>query len=66
MHMPDDVTEGMAEHSSRLQPSINLHAPVTAFMFICFGTQVIVVSCFGIAAIEHIGINTEIKFTAFV
>ena len=30
-HMPDDATEGVAEHSSRLQPSINLHAPVTAF-----------------------------------
>ena len=28
--MPDDATEGVAEHSSRLQPSINLHAPVTA------------------------------------
>ena len=27
--MPDDATEGVAEHSSRLQPSINLHAPVT-------------------------------------
>ena len=26
--MPDDTTEGVAEHSSRLQPSINLHAPV--------------------------------------
>ena len=27
MHiMPDDATEGVAEHSSRLQPSINLHA----------------------------------------
>ena len=28
--MPDDATEGVAEHSSKLQPSINLHAPVTA------------------------------------
>ena len=28
--MPDDATEGVAEHSSRLQPSINLHGPVTA------------------------------------
>ena len=28
-HMPDDTTEGAVEHSSRLQPSINLHAPVT-------------------------------------
>ena len=24
--MPDDATEGVTEHSSRLQPSINLHA----------------------------------------
>ena len=24
--MPDDATESVAEHSSRLQPSINLHA----------------------------------------
>ena len=32
--MPDDATEGVAEHSSRLQPSINLHAPVTA-SYIC-------------------------------
>ena len=37
--MSDDATEGVAEHSSRLQPSINLHAPVTAFMFSCSGTQ---------------------------
>ena len=37
--MPDDATEAVAEHSSRLQPSINLHAPVTAFMFSCSGTQ---------------------------
>ena len=29
------ATEGVAEHSSRLQPSINLHAPVTAFLFSC-------------------------------
>ena len=37
-HMPDDATEGLAKHSSRLQPPINLHAPVTAFMFItCSG-----------------------------
>ena len=34
-HMPDDATEGVAEHSSSLQPSINLHASVTAFMFSC-------------------------------
>ena len=39
--MPDDATEGMAEHSSRLQPSISLHAPVTAFMFSCSGTDVL-------------------------
>ena len=29
--MPVDTTETVAEHSARLQPSINLHAPVTAF-----------------------------------
>ena len=28
--MPADTTETVAEHSPRLQPSINLHAPVTA------------------------------------
>ena len=39
--MPDDTTEGVAEHSSRLQPSINLHAPVTAFVFSCSGTDVL-------------------------
>ena len=33
-HMPDDATEGVTEHSSMVQPSINLHAPVTAFMFL--------------------------------
>ena len=32
--MPADTTEIVAEHSTRLQPSINLHAPVTAFMLI--------------------------------
>ena len=37
--MPDDTTEDVAEHSSRLQPSINLHATVTAFMFSYSGTQ---------------------------
>ena len=37
--MPADTTESVAEHSARLQPSINLHAPVTAFMFSCSGTQ---------------------------
>ena len=30
--MPVDTTETVVEHSVRLQPSINLHAPVTAFM----------------------------------
>ena len=39
--MPADATEGVAEHSSRLQPSINLHAPVSAFMFSCSGTDVL-------------------------
>ena len=28
-HMPDDVVEGVAEHSCRLQPSIDLRDPVT-------------------------------------
>ena len=28
--MPADTTETVAEHNARLQPSINLHAPVTA------------------------------------
>ena len=37
-HMPDDATEDVAKHSSLLQPSINLHAQVTAFMFSCSGT----------------------------
>ena len=30
-HMSDDITEPVAEHSARLQPSINLREPVTAF-----------------------------------
>ena len=38
--MPADTTETAAEHSARLQPSISLHAPVTAFMFSCSGTNV--------------------------
>ena len=29
-YMLDDTTEGVVKHSSRLQPSINLHAPVSA------------------------------------
>ena len=39
--MPDDATEYVAEHSSRLQPSINMHAPVTIFMFSCSGADVL-------------------------
>ena len=38
-HMPDETTETVVEHSARLQPSINLHAPVTAFLVSCSGTQ---------------------------
>ena len=30
-----ELIETVAEHGARLQPSINLHAPVTAFMFSC-------------------------------
>ena len=37
--MPADATEGVTEHSSRVQPSINLHAPVTAFMYSCSVTN---------------------------
>ena len=37
--MPADTTETVAEHSARLQPSINLHAPVTASMFSCSGIK---------------------------
>ena len=37
--MPADTTETVAEYSARLQPSINLHVSVTAFMFSCSGTQ---------------------------
>ena len=29
LFLPDDTTKGVAEHSFRLQPSINLHVPVT-------------------------------------
>ena len=39
--MPDDATECVAEHSSRLRPSINMHAQVTAFMFSRSGTDVL-------------------------
>ena len=48
--MPDDTTESVATHSSRLQPTINrllnldMHVhilnPVTALMFGCSGTQI--------------------------
>ena len=39
--MPDDATEDVAEHSSRLQSSIYLHAPVyKAFMFSGSATDV--------------------------
>ena len=41
--MPDDTTECVAKHSSRLQPSITLYAPVTAFIFSCSGTDVLIV-----------------------
>ena len=37
--MPADTNETVAEHSARLHPSINLHAPATAFKFSCAGTQ---------------------------
>ena len=33
--MPDDATEGVTKHSSRLQPSINLHAPDQFTAFLC-------------------------------
>ena len=39
--MPADTIESVAEHRTRLQLSINLHAPVTAFMFSCSGTDVL-------------------------
>ena len=39
-YMIDDTTEGVAEQSSRLQPSINLHAAVTALMISCSGIHV--------------------------
>ena len=33
--MPDDPIEGVAEPAFKLQPSVNVHAPVTTFMFSC-------------------------------
>ena len=41
LHTSEDVTEGVAEHSSKLQPSINLHAADRACMFSCSGTDVL-------------------------
>ena len=38
-HDLTNATEGVAEYIFRLQPSINLHSPVTAYMFIRSGTQ---------------------------
>ena len=32
--MPADTTETVAEHSARLQPSINLHAPITYSLYV--------------------------------
>ena len=40
-HVPADTTETVTEHSARLQPSINLHDPVTALMLSCSGTDVL-------------------------
>ena len=39
--MPADTTETVAEHSATLQPSINLHDPVTAIMFSWSGNDVL-------------------------
>ena len=39
--MPNDATEGVAKHSYMLQTVINFHAPGTAFMFNCSGTDVL-------------------------
>ena len=36
-YLPEEATESVAKYSSKLQPSINLYVPVTAFMFSCFG-----------------------------
>ena len=36
--MPDDATESVAKHRSRLQSSINLPAQVTTYMISCSGT----------------------------
>ena len=47
-HMSDDATEGVAEYSSRLQPSINLHAPVT-----CGGDLLWFGSCRAVELLEQ-------------
>ena len=39
--MPDDAIASVAQHSSRLQPSIILQVPVTTSMFSCSGTDVL-------------------------
>ena len=39
--MPDNGTARVTEHSSRLQPSIKLHASVTTFMFSCSGNDIL-------------------------
>ena len=39
--MPDDATERVAEHSSKLQPLIKFFAPVIAFMFSCSDIDVL-------------------------
>ena len=36
-----DATESMVEHSSKLQPTINLHAQVTTFIFSCSCTEIL-------------------------
>ena len=40
-HIPNGATETLAEHSSNLQPSINMHAPVEAFICSCSGADVL-------------------------
>ena len=39
--MPHDAIEGVAKHSSGLQPSVSSHAPVTAYMFSLSGADVL-------------------------
>ena len=40
-HIPDDATESVTKHSTKLQPTINLHAPVTIFVFSISGPEVL-------------------------